>query len=110
MKADQSHSSQPLPQHLQHKPVWALAYEHFDGFYIGNTDLKWVTIGLAQWDHTEVGIKTMRFSGAKWSRQSEELPVHRVIDMTLFAAKAFFDVSETGAITIPAATFMNQTH
>jgi hypothetical protein len=101
--------SHPLPQHLQHKPVWALGYENLDGIYAGNTDLQWITIGLAQYNNEDVAIKTMRHTGNKWSRQAEELPVHRVIDMTLFLAKTLLDVSPTGSVTFPAGTFVNQT-
>src|SRR5262245_21782539 len=100
--------SQPLPQHLDHKPVYALPYEHFDGIYDGDTDVRYISIGIAQYDQDHVSIKTMRNICTKWTRQAEELPLHRVIDMTLFLAKTLFDC-QNGNVTIPADTFPDQT-
>ena len=99
--------TQTLPQHLDHKPVYALPYEHFDGMYAGNTDMRYISVGIAQYDQDHVSIKTMRHTGNKWTRQAEELPLHRVVDMTLFLAKALFDCPD-GRVTIPANTFQNQ--
>ncbi|MCX5896128.1 MAG: DUF6530 family protein, partial [Proteobacteria bacterium] len=67
-----------LPLHLDHKPVYALPYEHFD--YVEDTDARFISIGLAQYDPDDVSIKVFRHTGEKWTRQSEELPLHRVID------------------------------
>ena len=100
--------TQPLPQHLDHKPVFALPYAAFDGPYAGCTDIQFVTVGLAQYDPDEVSIKTMRHTGVKWTRQAEELPLHRPIDMTLFLAKVVFDSHEQ-AVAIPRGTLQNQT-
>lgn len=99
--------SEQLPQHLGHKPVYALPYEHFDGMYAGRTDTKYISIGLSQWDPDHVSIKAMRHTGKKWTRLAEELPLHRVIDMTLFLAKVLFD-QQNGQVNIPTATFFNQ--
>lgn len=101
---------QLLPQHLDHKPVYALPYEHFDGIHASHTDMQYISLGIAQYNHDEVSIKTMRHTGAKgkWTRQAEELPIHRPIDMTLFLAKAIFDVANS-SIDIPSGTLMNQT-
>lgn len=102
--------SQPLPQHLDHKPVFALPYEAFDGPYAGKgkTDVQFISVGIAQYDPDESSVKTMRYTGAKWTRQAEELPLHRPIDMTIFLAKAVFD-SEGGAVDVPRGTFQHQT-
>ena len=99
--------AQTLPQHLDHKPVYALPYEHFDGMYAGNTDMRYISVGIAQYDSDHVSIKTMRHSGNRWTRQAEELPLHRVVDTTLFLAKALFDCCDD-RVTIPANTFRNQ--
>ncbi len=99
--------SNPLPQHLDHKPVYALPYEKFDGIYAGKTDARYVSIGLAQYDKYSVSIKMMRHTGEKWSRQSEEFPLHRPIDMTIFLTKAIFD-SENGVVNILKGTLQNQ--
>ena len=97
--------SQPLPQHLDHKPVYALPYEHFDGVSADSTDVRYISVGVAQYNPDEVSIKVMRHTGAKWTRQAEELPLHRVVDMTLFLAKALFD-RHNDAVTIPPNTFL----
>jgi len=99
--------SQPLPQHLEHKPIYAFPYEHFDGIYVGNTDAKYISVGIAQYDSNHVSIKTMRYNG-QWSRQAEELPLHRVIDMSLFLAKVIFDTTN-GGVSLSKRTFLNQT-
>ena len=99
---------EPLPEHLAHKPVFSIPYEQFDGIYAGETDIKYLSIGLAQYDGNVVSAKTMRHVGGKWSRQAEELPLHRVIDLTLFMAKALFS-SEDSELEISAGTFDNQT-
>ena len=101
--------SNELPQHLEHRPVYALPYEAFDGQYASETDMRFISIGVAQYDPDEVSIKTMRFVQrvGKWTRQAEELPLHRPIDMTLFLAKVLFD-AQNGAVILPAHTFKNQ--
>ena len=99
---------QSLPLHLDHKPIYALPYEKFDGIYSTDTDIRYISIGLAQYDHDAISIKTMRHTGEKWTRQAEELPLHRPIDMVLFMAKALFD-SENGKLTIKKGTLQDQT-
>lgn len=98
---------QPLPQHLDHKPVFALPYQAFDGIYADDTDVQFVTVGIAQYDPYDVSIKTMRHTGTKWTRQAEELPLHRPIDMALFLAKVIFD-SQADVVNIPSGTLHNQ--
>jgi len=67
--------SQVLPQHLQHKPVYALPYQSFDGPFIDSTDMRYISVGIAQYDSEDVSVKTMRHVGGKWTRQAEELPL-----------------------------------
>jgi len=78
------------PNHLKHKPIIKLEeYDKLDGPYSNNTDAKSLTIGLAQWNNSkskDISAKVWRYTGTnenngKWSRQSEELPLHRVIDL-----------------------------
>lgn len=100
-----------LPSHLQHKPVYALPYEHFDGPHRGETDARYISVGLAQWNHGEVSLKVFRHTGAdgKWTRMSEELPMHRLIDAALFLAKVIFDRDPSDAsVTLPAGTLEGQ--
>lgn len=102
------HPVLPLPQHLDHKPVYATPYQSFDGIYAyGETDIRYVSVGIAQYDHDHVSIKAMRHTGEKWTRMAEELPLHRPVDMTIFLAKVLFD-SQNGSIEVPVGTFANQ--
>jgi len=97
-----------LPQNLSHKPVYALPYENFDGFYAGNTDARFISIGLAQYDHDEVSVKVFRHTGEKWTRQSEELPLHRMIDAVTILSNVIFG-TDNGNPVFEAETFVNQT-
>lgn len=96
-----------LPQHLDHKPIYALPYEKFDGDNSKLTDVRYISIGIAQYDPDQISMKMMRHTGEKWTRQAEELPPHRIIDMTLFLAKALF-AEKDHTIKIEKGTFHNQ--
>lgn len=81
-----------IPCNLKHKPVIiAKDYELVDGKYAGEeSDAKGLTLGLAQWnDRGKVDIsgKVWRYTGEKWSRQSEELPLHRVLDLAIMTCR-----------------------
>ncbi|KAA5608079.1 DUF6530 family protein [Rhodovastum atsumiense] len=75
-----------LPLHLAHQPVFAVPYFHHDGNYAGNTDCQYISVGWAQYDSHEISVKTLRHTEERWSRQSEELPVSRIIDATTVLA------------------------
>jgi len=100
--------SNELPQNLAHKPVYALPYEHYDGFYKKGTDARYISVGLAQYSPYDVSVKIFRHTGDKWTRLSEELPLHRIIDAVNFLAKVVYD-SDDGNVTITSGTFENQT-
>lgn len=74
-----------IPTHLKHKPILEVPnYDKIDGPYAEDTDAMGLSIGIAQWNTvgwTELSAKVWRNPGEKWSRQSEELPLHRVIDL-----------------------------
>jgi len=80
-----------IPTTLRHKPVIVSNnYENIDGRYAHNTDAKGISLGLAQWNDrgkVDISAKVWRHTGTKWSRQSEELPLHRVLDLALFICK-----------------------
>ncbi|WP_152032895.1 DUF6530 family protein [Ereboglobus luteus] len=95
-----------LPHHLAHKPIYAMPYEKFDGMYINSTDASYLSVGLAQYDNNDVSAKVMRHTG-QWSRQAEELPIHRPIDLSIFIAKALFD-SSNQTLKIKGDTFSQQ--
>lgn len=72
------------PKHLSHQPIISVNdYDKIDAHYINNTDARALSIGFAQYDKNEISLKVWRNSGRRWSRQSEELPLHRNIDLTI---------------------------
>jgi len=81
-----------IPTTLKHKPVIVSEdYENIDGRNAYNSDAKGLSLGLAQWNDRgklEISAKVWRFTGEKWSRQSEELPLHRVIDLAILICRA----------------------
>jgi hypothetical protein len=81
-----------IPTNLKHKPVIVSEdYEHIDGRQADNSTAKGLSLGLAQWNDrgkVEISAKVWRYTGEKWSRQSEEMPLHRVIDLAIFICRA----------------------
>lgn len=81
-----------IPTSLKHKPVIVSEnYEKVDGRYAYNTDAKGLSLGLAQWNdrgRVDISAKVWRYTGEKWSRQSEELPLHRVLDLAILVCRA----------------------
>jgi hypothetical protein len=81
-----------IPVTLKHKPVIVVDnYEQVDGRQAYGSDAKGLSLGLAQWNDrgkVEISAKVWRYTGEKWSRQSEELPLHRVIDLALLICKS----------------------
>ncbi|MDP4092932.1 MAG: DUF6530 family protein [Bacillota bacterium] len=81
-----------IPTSLKHKPVIVSEnYENVDGRYAYNSDAKGLSLGLAQWNDrgkVDISAKVWRYTGEKWSRQSEELPLHRVIDLAILVCRA----------------------
>ncbi len=81
-----------IPNHLKHQPVIKREeYSKIDGNYNENTtDAQGLSLGLAQWGNNDLSVKVWRYTGKKWSRQSEELPLHRVIDLTSLICSAIY--------------------
>jgi hypothetical protein len=81
-----------LPTTLKHKPVIvAENYENIDGRFAYHSDAKGLSLGLAQWNDrgkVDISAKVWRYTGEKWSRQSEEMPLHRVLDLAIFVCRA----------------------
>lgn len=82
-----------IPTTLKHKPVIVVEnYENIDGRYAYNSDAKGLSLGLAQWNDRgklEVSAKVWRNTGERWSRQSEELPLHRVLDLAILVCRGY---------------------
>ncbi len=81
-----------IPTFLKHKPVIVSEnYENVDGRYAYNSDAKGLSLGLAQWNDrgkVDISAKVWRYTGEKWSRQSEELPLHRVMDLAILVCRS----------------------
>ncbi len=81
-----------IPVTLKHKPVITVEdYENIDGRRAYKTDAKGLSLGLAQWNDrgkVDISAKVWRYTGEKWSRQSEELPFHRVLDLAILICKS----------------------
>ena len=92
------------PRNLSHKPAWVVDfYNKKDAYHAPNSDAKALSLGIAQWndkkqDEHEPSLKVWRYTGEKWSRQSEELPLHRVLDLAILLCSAMID-SENEGIT-----------
>ena len=80
-----------IPTSLKHKPVIVSEdYENIDGRNAYQSDAKGLSLGLAQWNDrgkVDISAKVWRHTGEKWSRQSEELPLHRVLDLAILVCR-----------------------
>lgn len=88
-----------VPTHLQHKPIYTVnGYNWVDNPSNGDSDALGLSIGLAQWNDRfgkDISAKVWRhtrgkdgeYDSGKWSRQSEELPLHRVLDLSILICK-----------------------
>ena len=110
---------EPIPETLRHKSLYALPYQSFDGLYEREwTDAQYISLGLAQWDSAnDISLKMLRFAykdasrtkgEGKWSRQSEELPLHRPIDMVILTVLTLFENEGAENIPVPEGTFLRQ--
>lgn len=81
-----------IPTTLKHKPVVVSEnYAQVDGRFAPDTDAKGLSLGLAQWNDrgkVDISAKVWRYTGEKWSRQSEELPLHRVLDLSILICRS----------------------
>ncbi|NLB42364.1 MAG: hypothetical protein GX815_08900 [Clostridiales bacterium] len=87
-----------IPTTLKHKPVIVSEdYENIDGRQAYDTDAKGLSMGLAQWNdrgRVDISAKVWRHTGEKWSRQSEELPIHRVLDLAILSCRTILYFQE----------------
>ena len=86
-----------VPEHLGHKPIIGVDnYDRIDGKYANNTDAKALSIGKSQWNTEDISAKVWRHKGEKWTRQSEELPIHRVLDLAILILSSYIREDENG--------------
>lgn len=110
-------------QGLKHRPMLLLPYTDHDGFYDPqSTDCRYISIGWAQYDPRKISVKTLRGGlraprrpdenypdeRFRWSRQSEELPLHRCIDATLLIAETVAQIEGNDCIELSAGTLERQ--
>ena len=77
-----------LPTWLKHKPIIVVdEYSNKDAY---SSDAHFLSIGKAQWDNEDYSAKVWRYSedAEKWSRQSEELPIPRILDLATLVIAA----------------------
>ena len=95
-----------IPTTLKHKPVLvAEDYGRIDGRTAYGSDAQGLSLGLAQWNDrgkVDISAKVWRHTGEKWSRQSEELPLHRVLDLAILAGPS--SISRRRPTASPGAT------
>jgi hypothetical protein len=85
------------PKHCGHKPIISVNnYDEIDAHYRVNTDAKALSIGQAQYNLDEISLKVWRHNGKKWSRQSEEIPLHRNIDLNILLLGALMTDLDSG--------------
>lgn len=94
-----------IPDHLGHKPLYHVAdYELLDQPFYPDTDARGLSIGLAQWDNSRIGVKVWRHTGNRWSRQSEEMPPHRAVDLTLLYCLTWLALAR-GRLPVTVASY-----
>lgn len=77
------------PTHLAHKPIVSVDdYASQDGIFKDKTDAVCLSVGRAQYDWDEISAKVFRQVNRRWSRVSEELPLHRVFDLGTVVLKS----------------------
>lgn len=87
-----------IPTTLKHKPVIVSEnYENVDGRKAYDSDAKGLSLGLAQWNDrgkVDISAKVWRHTGEKWSRQSEEMPLHRALDLAILICRSKLHFNE----------------
>ena len=85
-----------VPTWLTHKPIIACDYSEKDCY----GDALFLSLGRAQYDNeNDLSVKVLRWTGDRWSRQSEELPISRVFDCSILLLSAIKALqSEDGQI------------
>jgi hypothetical protein len=86
-----------IPTTLRHKPVIVCEdYNLIDGRE-DPSETKGLSVGLAQWNERgkmDISAKIWRYTGKKWSRQSEEMPLYRVIDLAILICRTILHFRE----------------
>ncbi len=100
----------PRPNNPKHKSIIVVDdYATRDGKYANNTDAVSLSIGLAQWDNdeNEISGKVFRRKNGTWIRSSEELPLHRILDLSILTISSFI-ISDTNNESNKASESLNE--
>ncbi|MHB0756014.1 DUF6530 family protein [Polaribacter sp. M15] len=99
-----------IPTHLKHNPIIAVKeYDKIDSIYANNSDVRFLSLGVAQYDNKEISLKVWRHNGKKWNRQNEEIPIHRNIDLTiLLIGSLLTDISSKYPISCLREEIINE--
>jgi len=90
-------SDYKIPTWLKHKPVIVIENYH----NVGGYDAKGLSLGLAQWNdrgNVDISAKIWRHTDNKWSRQSEEMPLKRVLDLAILICKSYLHLENSNEI------------
>ena len=72
------------PTNLKHQPIVEVAnYNEIDAQYAPESDAVALSIGKAQYNQNDISLKVWRYTENGYSRQSEELPLHRCLDLSI---------------------------
>lgn len=86
----------PLDEHLKHRAIISTVnYRLMDGPYpAGSTDTRALSLGKSTWEPAECSAKVWRHNGHKWKRASEDIPMHRALDLTILILSAMLAEKE----------------
>lgn len=71
-----------IPTWLAHKPIIAVNYKERDA-EVGAGDAEYLSLGRSTWDEETISAKIWRKSSGSWSRQSEDIPLWRLLDLAI---------------------------
>lgn len=81
-----------MPAAMEHKPVVISEnYEKIDGRMAGDTEAKALSLGITQWNDrgkTLVSAKVWRATRAVELNEYGELPLHRVLDLSILICRS----------------------
>lgn len=81
-----------IPTWLAHKPIVAVDYKQRDA-NANAGDAEYLSIGRSTWDNNSISAKVWRWAetGEKWSRQSEDIPLWRLLDLAILLTAVIKD-------------------
>ena len=92
-----------IPTWLAHNPIVAVDYKQRDA-KANAGDAEYLSIGRSTWDNDTISAKIWRVSADRWSRQSEDIPLWRLLDLAiLFTATLKEKPSLLGEVLINEA-------